>query len=458
MFVGMRRFVLMLCALGLGLALPAHAAGEERPDAGSSPYAYDAPSRRACGTSVCVHWVETTDDAPDLDDADGDTVPDRVEFVRDAFDDVWGIEVTADGFRAPVPDGTLGGDARTDVYLQNLSTFGTVVMDRPGATTSSAFVLLDDDFRDVIPGVEPTDELLDDPAAHEFFHVVQCAYDCLGDAMFDEGTAVWMSDRAWDGSSRDFEPTLYYTALRVPHRPLDGAVVITGPNEETSYASGSWLFWRWLAEELGPSGADPAIVRALWDEVAAGSTSVEAVEAVAAAHGTTFRRLFARFGAENVRPGRFYEDGAAYVDAFARAGWRMHPAVRAFTLGGSTRSTGARITTIDHLATRYVKLRPGDVGSGDALRVTVDGPPRAEGASVSVVIERRSGDVRIARVALDASGAGSATVERFARTRAVWLVLTNANAAYECDQGTGMPCGGVPLGDDRVFAYRARVR
>lgn len=191
------RVAAVLAAALLALALPARADhGDPRPETGLGPYAYGTSSRIACETNVCVHWVEETEDAPPLEDADADAVPDRVEEVRDAFGEVWGIEVTADGFAAPPSDGFLGGDGRVDVYLRNQSTFGTVIPDHPGENVSSTYALLDDDFLDVIPGVEPGDETLRDTAAHEFFHMIQCGYDCLTDSMIKEGTAVWMSDRA----------------------------------------------------------------------------------------------------------------------------------------------------------------------------------------------------------------------------------------------------------------------
>ena len=78
----MRRATQVLLVLAAALAgAPAAFADVVRPRAttapGERPIGYSVPEAPAhCGPAVCVHYVATTDDAPPLDDADADGVPD----------------------------------------------------------------------------------------------------------------------------------------------------------------------------------------------------------------------------------------------------------------------------------------------------------------------------------------------------------------------------------------------
>src|SRR4051812_34351726 len=74
-----------------------------------------------CTHAFCVHWVSSTADAPNLADANHNGTPDYVDSVAAELEHVHAVEVHQLGWRDPVPDGTLGGDSRTDVYLKNTS-------------------------------------------------------------------------------------------------------------------------------------------------------------------------------------------------------------------------------------------------------------------------------------------------------------------------------------------------
>lgn len=71
----------------------------------------------ACTDDVCIHYVRSTSDAPNLTDASGNGLPDNVDAAKSVFqNDVWATEVDAYGFRPPKSDvssPTTGGTARS---------------------------------------------------------------------------------------------------------------------------------------------------------------------------------------------------------------------------------------------------------------------------------------------------------------------------------------------------------
>src|SRR4051812_13310386 len=88
--------------------------GEANP--GEATYSVpEAP--KACSTHFCVHYVATTGDAP----------PGGLSYVNamlNEFENVYNVENVQMGWRTPIPDGTRGGDSRTDVYIANIGPDG----------------------------------------------------------------------------------------------------------------------------------------------------------------------------------------------------------------------------------------------------------------------------------------------------------------------------------------------
>src|SRR6266576_3098042 len=156
-----------------------------------------------CSAHFCIHWVDSTDDAPSLADDNGNGVPDYVETMDGVFEHVYDVENAQLGWRPPKPDEGLGGDSRTDVYIKQLGPsqiFGYSAPD-PGqrARSQSAYLVMDNDYRqseyprysNPLPPMEVT-------AAHEYNHVLQFGYDVLQDTWLFESTAVWMEDKVYD--------------------------------------------------------------------------------------------------------------------------------------------------------------------------------------------------------------------------------------------------------------------
>src|SRR5437879_3486925 len=107
----------------------------------------------------------------------------------------------ADGYPAPLGDGGLGGDARTDIYVADLSQSGALALtvpDNPGGATTSAYILLD--------GTNRVTTLTQHVVAHELFHTLQLATWLpaqLSDYWLLEGSAEWMGYRV-DGYNLTF--------------------------------------------------------------------------------------------------------------------------------------------------------------------------------------------------------------------------------------------------------------
>src|ERR671918_2406108 len=92
--------------------------------------------------NVCVHWVDTTADAPPpVDDVPvgGDGYPDQVNATLDVLETVWDKEIGELGYRAPQDDSDSqddGGGPELDVYLDDIGAdflFGYCTTDDPDA-------------------------------------------------------------------------------------------------------------------------------------------------------------------------------------------------------------------------------------------------------------------------------------------------------------------------------------
>lgn len=429
-----------------------------RPDDGNADplgHGYTVPSRVECSGGVCVHWVESTDDAPPLADADADTVPDQVELAQTKLAEVWAAEIDRLGYRAPLSDESSrnhGPDGQIDVFLVDVgseSLYGYCTSDDPrvGGTryVASAYCVLDEDFEPAQFDGAPAEASLAVTAAHEFFHAIQFGYDYLEDGWLMEATATWVEDEVYDDVD-DNVGYLWRSHLTDPSVPLDLGPPSTHPN--FLYQYGAFVFFRFLAERDGA----PDVVRRIWElaDAARGAPdyhSSKAIDRALAERGTTLRASFRDFAATNLVPDAFYEEGAAYP--------APEPA-RTVILAAGASASGSVV--LDHLTSWYGSFRPTQgLRSGARLTVSVDGPRRWRGAEAALVTIPIAGQPAQQPFRLDARGNASLTVAFNRTLKAVVLVLSNGSARLDCWRGTPYACQGWPLDDDRVFRYRARV-
>ena len=281
------------------------------------------PSQHVCGPHVCVHWVNTTSDAPPLIDCNHNLVPDQVDRTLAAFETAWRVEVD--------PHGVPRADARRELgrprsrTTSSTSTWrmwarpglaGYVATDDPHANDDaypyrdySAYIVVDDDFSTAQLGASGGPGGLRATAAHEFFHAVQYAYDSSEDPWLTEGTAVWMEDEVADDVDAN-RRWLRSSALEHPWVPVDSS---RGMNEY-----GAWIFWRFLTESSGRARSmTRRSIRRVWELAADGPGdpdlfSAQALQQVLGSHHRSLAGALATFGAWNLAPAAFYDEGAAY--------------------------------------------------------------------------------------------------------------------------------------------------
>ena len=202
------------------------------------------------------HWVDSTDDAPDPTDSDGDGVPNYIETMATEFENVHAVEHGQLGWRTPPPDGGLGGNGVTDVYVKQLGDqriFGYAAPDPQQDTNlQHAFLVLDNDYADeAFARRYPGDQIspLRVTAAHEYNHVIQFGIDVLQDAWMFESTAVWMEDAVYDDVN-DYVNYLgpWSTLSEIPITQFNASDP-DDPGNTKAYGSAVWN--RWLEEHYG---------------------------------------------------------------------------------------------------------------------------------------------------------------------------------------------------------------
>jgi hypothetical protein len=420
-------------------------------------HGYTVPSQHVCGPHVCVHWVNTTSDAPPTTDLNHNVLPDQVDRTLAAFETAWRIEVIRMGFRAPLSDGSSadhGPNDMLDVYLADVGASGLagyVATDDPNANDDaypyrnySAYIVVDDDFSTAQLGSSGGLGGLRATAAHEFFHAVQYAYDSSEDPWLTEGTAVWMEDEVADDVNAN-RRWLRSSAIEHPWVPVDSS---RGLNEY-----GAWIFWRFLTESAGGQGDDPTLIRRVWDLAADGPGdpnlfSAQALQQVLVSHDRSLAGALATFGAWNLAPATFYREGAAYAPAPISGLHRM-------SVGQPT--TGWSTVSLNHLTTSTVAFEPASTGDA-SLRLSLDGPPSGTGAGARIAIFLRSGTIRLVPVTLDAEGDADITVPfSSARVSRVVLVVANASTDFRCWTGAGYSCNGRSRADGMLFRYLATL-
>jgi hypothetical protein len=461
--------VLRDLAIRLGQLDPAERAAAKailaRPDDGAADpgeHGYSVPAAApVCSEHVCAHWVSTTRDAPPAVDVDANGVPDQVDATLRVLEEVWQKEVVEYGYRPPKPDGGSpndGSDDRIDVYLADLgddSIYGYCTTDDPTAAEGpngpwdvSAYCALDNDYDpSQFVGAASGDAALQVTAAHEFFHAVQFAYDFLEDAWALEGTAVWMEDEVYDDVNDAYQ-YLDKSALSRPRIPLDLALEAGSPLGGFQY--GSFVFWRFLSESFG----GPEVIRRIW-ELADGSPagvdqySWQAVDTALRERGARARAAFARFGAVNAHPERFYEEGSSYPATPISVRRALSPA--------QPRAAGS--PRLDHLTTWYGLFRPAPTaGPAARLRLRLDLPARTRGAEATVIVISATGEPRHVPIALDARGDATRTIPFApAAVTAVELVLSNASGRFRCWERMPLACQGSPRDDGQTFRYEAQL-
>ena len=357
----------VICMLAVA-AVPA-AASRDPWAAGTPAFTYARPDGR-----VRVHFVTTTADAVLATDADTSGVPDFVEEVAQRGDEVLARLSTA-GFRAPLTDGTLGGDDRLDLYLKNLA--GADGAFEADSCTDTPFhcvgyVIMENDFAGYsYPSASIGIRVL---TSHEIFHAVQEAYDTDQPIAWTEGSAVWAEELIYP-EQHDFED-LVSGFLAKPFRPFDrdGA----GFGDPYPYGAGLWPYFLEARYSAG-------IVQAIWErceDQGSDPTFLTATSDELVARDTTLERAWIEFTRWNART-NVRADATSYPDGQRLALALRDPAVNA---------PGSGKVIVEGFSARYLPIRSVSTTS----RITVTGM-----RSIAVDVVATAGDVTISRVGDD---------------------------------------------------------
>ncbi len=411
-------------------------------------FGYTAPERTpTCNDRICVHSVDAAPGTnPDA------ATPEQVQTTLDVFDHVWQTEVTDMGYQAPKSDLSStnnGGDGRLDVYLADTGAqkiYGYCTTDDPAASTRrdvSGYCVVDNDFAtSQLGGASPLASL-EVTAAHEFFHAVQFSYDVNADLWFMESTAAWIEDEVYDDVNDNFQ-FLRVGPLGHPNVPLD--YFDPDPSDSAYYPQyGGWVFWKYVSETYG---ADT--VKLVWQK-AAQTYSLAALRSVLAARDVDLTQMFAKFGAVNRYPGRYYSEGAHYPRA---------PLAKRFLLTRHRRAVKPVSADLNHLSNLTVRFKHTRTLHGaPRLRLRLDMADRDRGSAATVVVHLRDGRISRRPVHLDRRGDGHKTVP-FSRSRVsyVELTLTDASTRYACGKGDyRLSCSGLPKDDGVRATFAAKA-
>lgn len=414
-------------------------------------YGEGADLQTQCGDTFCLHWVEEGEHAA------------TAEFAATAFetiDDVAGVYAAA-GFRTPLPDEGQEGDTRTDFYLGDLDQFGALGFcrsDADGPVVGSAwygYCGFDNDYANS-PWLDPT-SLLQITVAHEYFHAIQFAYDAEDDAWLMESTATAMEDELYDDVN-DNAFFLNYGQMGDPEAfgyPLAGPSTPLDKFEDGFNAYGNWGFWRYLTEQHADETAGvPNLVREVWEALDTtqgpnAGFSLQALDEVLAARGTSTPQEYVAFAAANQHPADVYEEA---VEQF----YPTAPNTLETAQLTSEAPTATRTAILDHLTSATGAVLP--FAGSRRLKVRVD-LEDARVVRAAVTVHRVDGTTTTSYVRVDRQGRGGVNVP-FAADQVSSVEVTVANGSTTmvgCGASEPYACGGVGAGDGLVAEVRYRA-
>lgn len=343
----------------------------------------------------CVHYTPTTN----LSAANGGATLAQAQLTATTMEAVYAKEVASMGFNPPL----LDSDGLYDVFLDQIGNDGYYGFCQPDTATytSTSWCGLDNDFSANEFGAPPINSLRV-TAAHEFFHAIQFAYDVGEDAWFMEGTAAWMEDQVYPGIN-DYLQYLYSSQLRYWRQAANYSGGLS--------VYGSVIFWKFLSERY----KDPNIIRQVWNAArvsAGGRSSLSAVATVLKAKGSTLPAEFARYGVWNTLGNGTYAD-RGYFPVYRVKGCNGVKWCSWFskTFTKSSRDTGSRSTTLNHLVTAPIVLRPSStLPSRSKLTVSVNAPNTSRGSQARIQLRYKSGKQVTYVIVLNSLGNGSKVV------------------------------------------------
>jgi hypothetical protein len=343
------------------------------------------------------------------------------------------------GYRRPKADGSKGGDARVDIYIDQLEPglYGYCTTDqrklsKPGHYDVWAYCVLDADYsgfpRTPIENFQVT-------AAHEYYHATQFAYDIADDKWFLEATATWAEDELYTAINDNYQ-YLKDSPITHPGKPIDkfGGV----------FHYGVWNFFRYLSEHYpAKTGAMPGLLLQMWKNADSSKGprkdmySTQAInKALKKAGHTSMAEQFANYSAATRVPAQTFSEGAALAYPVKPLGGQAalaHGKRKAFK------------TKLDHLTSATFQFVPG--GGTTKLKLKLKMARKVAGSRAVLAIYGAGGAVQFKTIKVNARGLGHAKVPFDASVAAVDVTLVNASIRFrDCyRRDTAYSCSGIPV-------------
>jgi hypothetical protein len=250
-----------------------------------------------------MHYTVEGIDAVSTEDADTDGIPDFIEEAGLALDRAYAVIVERLGFHEPLQDDLDGPE--WDVFFENYPGYGETALETlvsVSPVTYRSYIVMDNDFKSTytrgLDGLRVT-------CAHEFFHMVQLAYQYRSsDVYLMEASAVYMEDVVYD-SVNDY--IQYLDAIF-------GTDNVPLTRRDSSHEYGMALWFHFLTARYGPD-----MVRMIWEEIIQ-VPALDACEAALIPYGAQLAGEITQFYGWNLATGaradtvRFYPEGNLYPE------------------------------------------------------------------------------------------------------------------------------------------------
>jgi hypothetical protein len=400
--------------------------------------------KRVCTTRFCVHWVKQGSERPSLRDRKPrNGRPDYVDKTIANMKTVWKTEVGALNWKKPLSDRSSGPhhggnpNGKPDIFIAqigNKGIYGYCTTDEPrvrrnGNRQVSAYCVIDNNFSrtEFVSGANGN-AANKVTLAHEFNHAIQFAYDFFDKPAMMEGTATWMEDEVFNSINDNRQ---YFSRSPLgpnPWAPLD---LFTNSGNFAGWQYGTWIWYRFLSENLGAGANDrPQIVKRIWEKaVGSGRNGFGAIAPALADRGTNVFEQMKKFGEWNSAPRapNHYRE-ANQGNGYRTAGAATFP-------GGPDLGPGDGVSVPLEMLKRsndYFRLDPAGTGPGSTLDFSNVDIPGGAVTDVSAIVFRTGGAIDPpVEVANGASVAfGDAAVIK------VIIVFTNAGGSNFFDPNT----------------------
>lgn len=370
--------------------------------------AYESP-----GGYFKIHYTTSGSNAVTSEDLNRNGIPDYIESIGAAFDRVRLVTCVSRGFRAPVMD---KGASTFDIYVYDLKgkygiTFPLSYYTSPkNVRTASGFISIDNTYSGKKGFKKSRDDCMKVTAAHEFFHVVQYAYNADADTWWKEASATWNEDELYDGVNDYFQ--YLDEVFSSPQKPL----------EKNSY--GGVVFAKGLSENLGGH----SIIKRIWEAHSTGSSSLDAIDGTVRKSyiNEDIGSVFKRYATYNYNPSQYYREGTMWTPEIA------------FQNKYDSYPIEEKTVRLEHLAAVYQLFQVENSESSKVLKLTIRGEDKIRWGFT--IQRRRQADnvCEISEISVkDIGQRGSIVCEGLGNTyKEICLIVTNLEKSLNSAQYT----------------------